>query len=332
MAWIPAGVLHAGTPLDHVPRVADEEPPGTEITLGGFYIDLYPYPNEAGAIPTSNVAREDAAHLCETKGKRLCTELEWERSCKGPENLTYEYGDPYRAASCLTGVAIEESARRPSGERLTCKSPFGVMDLHGGVWEWTDSAWKRGAKGDLGVLRGGNSVAGEIVGRCANGIGRNVTSKGATMGFRCCMGPRNAAEVTIDIKATIPIERSMKPGELAAPLLSFATKKWGSDSETFTATQAWTWHPASNEELVIVSGCAKGADKTKKPPKCGIVVGRVSPTAASVAVIDAGRSVGEVVLFGDARHLRMLSVDARSAFVRTITYSYGRIELGEIKR
>src|SRR6185437_9810559 len=104
MAWIPAGVLRAGTPFDHVPRVPDEEPPGTEMTLGGFYIDLYPYPNEAGAIPTSNVAREDAAHLCETKGKRLCTELEWERSCKGPDNFTYEYGDPYRAASCLTGV------------------------------------------------------------------------------------------------------------------------------------------------------------------------------------------------------------------------------------
>ena len=332
MAWIPAGVLHAGTPVDRVPRVPDEEPPGTEMTLGGFYIDLYPYPNEAGAIPTSNVSREDAAHLCETKGKRLCTELEWERSCKGPDNFTYEYGDAYRASSCITGVAIEESARRPSGERLACKSPFGVMDLHGGVWEWTDSAWKRGAKGDLGVLRGGNSIAGEIVGRCANGIGRNVTSKGATMGFRCCMGPRNPAEVSIEIKPTVPIERSMKPSELAAPLLAFATTKWGSENEPFTASQAWTWHPASNEELVIASGCAKGPDKTKKPLKCGIVVGRASPAAAPLLAIDAGRSVGEVVLFGDARHLRMLSVDARSAFVRTITYAYGRIELGEIKR
>jgi hypothetical protein len=124
----------------------------------------------------------------------------------------------------------------------------------------------------------------------------------------------------------------MKPGELAGPLLAFATKKWGSDTEAFTASQAWTWHPASNEELVIVSGCAKSADKTKKPFKCGIVVGRTSPIPASVSEIDAGRSVAEVVLFGDARHLRMLSVDARGAFVRTITYAYGRIELGEIRR
>ena len=124
----------------------------------------------------------------------------------------------------------------------------------------------------------------------------------------------------------------MKPSELAAPLLAFATTKWGSENEPFTASQAWTWHPASNEELVIASGCAKGPDKTKKPLKCGIVVGRASPAAAPLLAIDAGRRVGEVVLFGDARHLRMLSVDARSAFVRTITYAYGRIELGEIKR
>ena len=335
MAWIPAGVLRAGTPVDRVPRLADEEPPGTELTLGGFYIDLYPFPNEAGAIPTSNVTREDAAHLCEGKGKRLCSELEWERSCKGAGNFTYEYGDQYHAATCSTGVTVEEAAKRPSGERLGCKSGFGVMDLHGGPWEWTDSAWKRGTKGELGVLRGGNALAGELVGRCANGIGRRLASKGPTMGFRCCAGPRNPAEVTIEAKPSIALERSMKPGDLASPFLAMASQKWGGDAGvSFAASQAWTWRPAANEELVIVSGCAASSDGFGKiPATCGVLVGRVSPGAAtSISEIDAGRSLSEVVMFGDARHLRMMGKDARGPFVRQITYVYGRIELGEIKR
>ena len=46
MAWIPAGTFVAGTPVTAVPRVADEELPGTPTPMNGFYIDLLPYPNE----------------------------------------------------------------------------------------------------------------------------------------------------------------------------------------------------------------------------------------------------------------------------------------------
>jgi formylglycine-generating enzyme required for sulfatase activity len=81
MAWIPPGTLRVGTPADRVPRVADEEPAGTFAEMSGFYIDQLPYPNEPGAIPTTNVTRDEAEQLCAGKGKRLCTELEWERAC-----------------------------------------------------------------------------------------------------------------------------------------------------------------------------------------------------------------------------------------------------------
>src|ERR1700734_3782011 len=92
MVWIPTGLLHAGSELDEVPREADTEPPGVEVPLGGFYIDVLPWPDEVGAIPTTNVSRDEAARLCESKDKRLCSELEWERACKGPDNARYEYG------------------------------------------------------------------------------------------------------------------------------------------------------------------------------------------------------------------------------------------------
>ena len=84
MVWVPAGTLRAGSAIDDVPRVADAEMPGVDVALGGFYIDVLPFPDEQGAIPSTNVSREEAATLCQSKGKRLCSELEWERACKGP--------------------------------------------------------------------------------------------------------------------------------------------------------------------------------------------------------------------------------------------------------
>ena len=189
MMFIPSGILKAGTPIDQVPRVADEELPGVEVALGGFYIDVLPFPNEAGAIPTTNKSRDEAARLCGEKSKRLCTELEWERACKGPANTRYEYGEAYRAADCAMGQAIETASKRPEGQRSTCQSGFGVREMHGGAWEWTASEWGRGSGSSatsLGVLRGGNSEAGEIVGRCSNALARPPSTQSPTMGFRCC--------------------------------------------------------------------------------------------------------------------------------------------------
>jgi sulfatase modifying factor 1 len=335
MIWIPAGILRAGTPLDKAPRVAEEELPGTEIPLGGFYIDALPYPNEAGAIPSSNVTRDEAAHLCDAKGKRLCTELEWERSCKGPDNTTYEYGDVYRAAICGMGVAAEQAGKEPSGERLGCRSVFGVLDLHGGVWEWTVDAWGRESGRDLGVLRGGNAVAGEIAGRCANALARPPSTKSPAMGFRCCAGPPNEAKVELSLKTGVPLDRSMKTREFTDPLRELVPTTWQSGNILpFVFQHAWTWHPVANEELVIATGCGHVVHDTK----CGLLVARGLPSsdggiaATAVSRIDTGTEASEIAQVGDARHLRFKGKDAVSPYLRDFTYAYGRIELGEIKR
>src|SRR5690606_9412335 len=142
MAWIAGGALVAGSPVNTFPRIADQEMPGLQVILKGFYIDTFAYPNEEGAIPLTNVTQAEAQTLCEQRDKRLCSELEWERACKGPENNIYEYGEPYRAETCNTGL---QPVLAPSGLRVGCKSDFGVHDLHGGVWEWTSSRWGRGS-------------------------------------------------------------------------------------------------------------------------------------------------------------------------------------------
>lgn len=326
MAWIPAGTLRAGTPDTKVPRVADEELPGQPIEMGGFYMDLYPWPNEPGAIPSSNVTRDEAEALCAEKGKRLCTELEWERACKGPENTTYEYGDAYRSAICGTGTAPEQAARHPAGENAQCKSGFGVSDMHGIVFEWTSSSWGRGAKDpSLGVLRGGNATAGELVGRCANGIARAPTKKSPTMGLRCCAGPKNEAEVKLKLDGTPGLAPA--PRDVAAAWADEVGSVVGAHADDKTL-RAWTWIPVANERLVIVQGCG---DHT--PRSCGIVVGRTRDSKRYVAASAiVGKDPADVARIGDARHLRFRALDVRGLFSREITYRYGRVDLGDMKR
>jgi len=345
MVFIPAGVLLAGTPVDRTPRVAEEELPGTKVELGEFYIDVLPFPDEAGAIATTNVSREEAATLCAGKGKRLCTELEWERACKGPANTTYEDGDDFHAATCGMGTPAELSAKRPTGETAACVSGFGAREQHGGAWEWTDQPWGRGGRRDLGVLKGGNAVAGEIAGRCANSLARPPATKSPAMGFRCCAGAKNEAKVELASKAYPALERSMKTADLSAPWLPFAQATWGrqgsagADDAPFAFAHAFVWHPVANETLVVASGCARGAPRAR----CGLLVGRAlasNPTDAGdagvsarvLAHFDTGSEAADVAEAGDARHLRFKGVDTTSAYLRDFTYAYGRIELGAVQR
>lgn len=322
MVFVPAGTLRAGTAADRTPRVADEELPGESVELGAFYIDVLPFPNEPGAIATSNVSREEAEQLCAGKGKRLCSELEWERACKGPENATYEYGDAYKPAACGTGIVGEQAAKRPTGEHPQCKSGFGVADMHGGAWEWTSSAWGRGAPATLGVLRGGNATAGELVGRCANAIGRAPTKKAPTMGLRCCAGPKNAVEVGLTLKGSpgLTFTSTEIPNALRADLERTIGK------ETRVA-RAWAWWPVGNEELDVVLAC--GAVKRV----CTFLVARRTADGPKVvAEVEVGRELPELARVGDPRHLRLRGFDPRGSYNRDITYIYGRVDVGELRR
>ena len=330
MIWIPSGVLKAGTPVDQVPRVAAEELPGTEVPLGGFYIDELPWPNESGAIPTTNVTRDEAARHCASKSKRLCMELEWERACKGPNNTRYEYGDDYRSAVCGTGVSVEDGSKRPVGERLTCNSGFEVRDLHGGPYEWTDSPWGRGANLDLGTLRGGTAVAGEIAGRCANAIGRPPGVRSPTNGFRCCAGPRNDAKVDLEVRYGDPLHK-IEDDRMATLPDAISGLGCGTPEETgpCTAVEVWDWRPAGNVQLFVKGGCSVAGGARR----CGVVVGRViAETAQVLAWADSGRNIPEVVLLaGEGRHIRVKGGDANGAYFKELAYAYGRVDVRDVK-
>ncbi len=329
MVYVKKGALVAGTPPNVLPRIADEEMPGEQVILKPFYIDVYPFPNEEGAIPRTNVTRDEAEGLCIEQGKRLCTELEWERACKGPDNHPYEYGPTYRSERCGTG---KPPSLRPCGLRVGCKSDFGVSDMHGGSWEWTASDWGRGVKHELATLRGGNAAAGELVGRCANAMGRPPSTRSNSIGFRCCAGDKNAAEVVLHVVRGKALEYREKHDR---PLIARALAKLPPDvrkdvgEDTLKIERVWIWRPIGNEELLLLGGCTGIGRK----PACGIVVVRV--------LLDEPHVVGWVssghwapTLHGDtdARDLWLFGGDDLGSFRRVVAYLWGRVSVGPKER
>ncbi|HYQ27969.1 MAG TPA: SUMF1/EgtB/PvdO family nonheme iron enzyme [Polyangiaceae bacterium] len=324
MVWIPRGPLVAGTPEGSLPRVADEEMPGEQVILKGYYIDVFPYPNEEGAIPLTNVSQVAASALCDQRGKRLCSELEWERACKGPNNHRYEYGENYRAERCGTGAV---PVMRPTGIRVSCRSDFGARDLHGGAWEWTASSWGRGTGSGLFSVRGGNSPDGELVGRCANARGERPSNESGTIGFRCCAGPPNTVEVVLDIKRGASLEllrRIDKPllTQILDLLPAAANAELGPRARLSVVDHQWLWRPIGNEELFATRVCSG----LGRRPACGVAISRNVLGRASVLAWASSRHwLPSVETDRDVRDLWMIGGDETGTYQRLIQYRFGSV-------
>jgi hypothetical protein len=256
---IPAGTLIAGASCDATPRITNEELPGTSIQLGEFNIDTYPYPNDPSKAPVTNVSRDEAAQMCAAAGKRLCTELEWERACKGGANLEFEYGKTFTPTACSVSAAGATPAAGSIGARAQCVSSFGVHDMHGLVWEWTDSSWGRGTSGGLITTRGGYGPNAELAARCANGQGRAPTEKSPIVGFRCCSGAKNAADVNITNAKQPPlVAEPSVDAALNTRLLNALPKELRTvPNAAVSFEKIFRWHPRPNEELLVARWLAK---------------------------------------------------------------------------
>ena len=329
MVWISAGAFVAGTAPDTLPRIADEEMPGVQVALHGYYIDQYPFPNEPGAIQATNVTREEAVTKCEELDKRLCSELEWERACKGPNSTTYAYGAMFRPQTC----AMSRDGRlNPTGTSVGCRSGYDVWDLHGGAFEWTASNWNRGGSSELAVVRGGSGEPGEVVGRCANARARRPDKRFPDVGFRCCAGDPNEAEVSLEV------DRSAEPIKILArnPDMSHAieqnlpealTKKLPEGSGgVFRVDRLWRWFPIGNEELVLGSGCAHPGPHAV----CGVVIVRFkNETVQPLAFASSGWWLPNVQLDDDRRVLWVYGGDGYGKYRRRVAYLWGRVGVGD---
>jgi iron(II)-dependent oxidoreductase len=86
--------------------------------------------------PVAHVCWFEAEAYARFRGKRLPTELEWEKAAGGGARR-YPWGDHY--GSNRANLDALSWGRGPVGAYPDGASPHGVLGLVGDVWEWTDS-------------------------------------------------------------------------------------------------------------------------------------------------------------------------------------------------
>jgi gamma-glutamyl hercynylcysteine S-oxide synthase len=105
--------------------------------------------------PVTWVSLEDARAYAAWAGKRLPHEWEWQYAAQGTGGRTYPWGNDWNPRAVpaperghdLRGP--DKVDAHPEGA-----SPFGVMDLIGNVWQWTDEYLDEHTR--AGVVRGGS--------------------------------------------------------------------------------------------------------------------------------------------------------------------------------
>lgn len=184
MVKVPAGSFIAGSPPDDLLRDATERP-AEEVRIGAYCIDIYEYPNKKGSRPKTQVSASAAERICRSEGKRLCSEEEWERACKGTNSQVYPYGKTWDPNRCNTETATGEDRRiAPSGALGQCVGDFGVYDLSGNVMEWTASRFEQNAS--LRIAKGGSYSRPDYAARCAYRYTAPEATQDDEIGFRCC--------------------------------------------------------------------------------------------------------------------------------------------------
>ncbi len=85
-------------------------------------------------LPVVNISQEDAEAYAAFYGKRLPTEEEWQYLAAGPKHLRFPWGNEKKYANCnVYGTELLPVDSHPEGV-----SPFGLYNMCGNVWEFTD--------------------------------------------------------------------------------------------------------------------------------------------------------------------------------------------------
>lgn len=227
MAFIPGGQYSRGRTFDWAdtkvkwyPTPHQDDLPVRTIHVDPFYMDesevtneryaafakatgrRTPYhwrhgemPKEKEKFPVVNVSWDDAVAFCGWDAKRLPTEAEWERACRGvAEGRMYSWGDNNPAAA-----DARYGADSPVAVCGKNKNYFGLCDMIGNVWEWCADWYARTyyeaapdrnpqgpEKGLYRVLRGGSWFdQPPLFLTCSYRSWARQAERSPTIGFRC---------------------------------------------------------------------------------------------------------------------------------------------------
>lgn len=161
-----------------------------------------------GVLPQAYLTYYTAKLACENAGKRLCSEDEWVRACRGAADTKHPYGDTFSPGKCNVFRAVHpaealhgnaslghldprlhlvfEEGKHPllerTGVRGTCASRLGsdaAFDMEGNLDEWIDDP--------KGVFVGGFYSRSTRDGCAAKIDGHSPTYTDYSLGTRCCV-------------------------------------------------------------------------------------------------------------------------------------------------
>lgn len=189
MTLVPGGDCWIGT---NDADCEDEDiKPMRRVYVPSYYIDTHEVTNReyqkfdpnhtfpAGKedLPATNILYDEAVAYAKWAGKRLPTEIEWEKAARGTDGRRYPWGntwDPSRVAQrdkkTASGVTekpspklqvvkdgkvcfIGPSRMRPVGSAPSGASPYGCYDMAGNAWEWVQGYYNGNTQ--QRILRGG---------------------------------------------------------------------------------------------------------------------------------------------------------------------------------
>jgi gamma-glutamyl hercynylcysteine S-oxide synthase len=112
------------------------------------------YPNGWDDKPVTWVSLEDARAYAAWAGKRLPHEWEWQYAAQGLDGRIYPWGSTW-SETCAPAPDHGHEPHPPTDVNdFPCgASPFGVMDMIGNVWQWTDEFQDEHTR--AAILRGG---------------------------------------------------------------------------------------------------------------------------------------------------------------------------------
>lgn len=164
--------------------------------------------SERDQVPQGYMSYYAAKRACEAAGKRLCSEEEWVRACRGRADTLFPYGEEYRTGVCNVGsylhpasilhglsssghldprlnllrVAGKDPVLHRTGRTPGCVSRWGsdgIADMVGNLDEWVEA--------DPPVFRGGFYARGTTHGCDAEVRNHAAAYFDYSTGARCCL-------------------------------------------------------------------------------------------------------------------------------------------------